>query len=230
MEINWSIAGWIIFALVLYTIGFYEGRSNGYKRRKREEEQEKIKTPAAPPQADDPGMLRLKNETGTTTLDLDGARVDTSSLSSDQRKRLTDLVMQMRPWLKDETSAAPTMTPPPLPPQPPSDPAQSASSALPPISWKPASPSKETSAKKDERPAPPPTSIVGQIDLILQEKLIGSPLADKGLSLSQSPEGGVIVNIGPSKYSGVDEVPDAEIKSFIRAAIAAWEKKYTPGL
>jgi hypothetical protein len=29
---------------------------------------------------------------------------------------------------------------------------------------------------------------------------------------------------------GVEEVPDAEIKSAIRAAIAEWEKKYTPGL
>ena len=62
MEINWSIAGWIIAVLVLYTIGFYEGRANGYKRRQREEEQEKLKTP--PAQVDDPGVLRIKNENG----------------------------------------------------------------------------------------------------------------------------------------------------------------------
>jgi hypothetical protein len=29
MEINWSIAGWIVAVLVFYTIGFYEGRSTG---------------------------------------------------------------------------------------------------------------------------------------------------------------------------------------------------------
>lgn len=235
MQINWSIAGWIIFALVLYTIGFYEGRSNGYKRRKRDEEQEKLKNPSTPVNVDDPGLLRIKSEDGNLTLELDGARADTTALSPDQRKRLTELVMQMRPWVQDEAKPV-TVQPTPLPPQPldqtQGQPAsiQPAPPPLPPISWKPASPSKESAGKKEERPAPPPTSIVGQIDLVLQEKLIGLPLADKGLSLTQSPEGGVIVNIGPLKYSGVDEVPDAEIKAFIRAAIAEWEKKYTPGL
>lgn len=227
MQINWSIAGWIIFALVLYTIGFYEGRSNGYKRRKREEEQEKPKTPAAPPPADDPGMLRLKNENGTIALDLDGARVDAASLSPEQRKRLTELVIQMRPWIKDEPAAAPTMTPPPLPPRPVSAPAQSASSALPPI--RPAA-SADSPAEKDERPSAPPNSIVGQIDSILQTRIAGTPLEEKRVFLSQSLEGGVVVHVGFEKYFGVEEVPDPEIKSALRAAIAEWEKKYTPGL
>ena len=48
--------------------------------------------------------------------------------------------------------------------------------------------------------------------------------------MSQSAEGGVIVTIGASQYAGVDEVPDVEVKALIRAAIADWEKKYTPGL
>lgn len=235
MEINWSIAGWIIAILVLYTIGFYEGRANGYKRRKRDEEQEKIKNPPAPVKVDDPGVLRLKNEGGKLTLDLDGARADTSALSADQRKRLTNLIMQMRPWMQDESKPAaaeqpiPTFSQPTPADQPQGKPAsvQPATPPPPPIAWKPAA---APAPKKEERPAPPPTSIVGQINLILQEKLIGSPFESKGLSLTQSPEGGVIVNIKGAQYFGVDEVPDAEIKTFIRAAIAEWEKKYTPGL
>ncbi|MEW6085883.1 MAG: hypothetical protein AB1607_14925 [Chloroflexota bacterium] len=228
MEINWSIAGWIIAILVFYTIGFYEGRGNGYKRRKREEEQEKLKTPPAPPvKVDDPGLLRIKNENGNITLDLDGARVDTSALSPDQRKRLMEVVMLTRPWLKEETANAPMMTTPPLPPQPVSAPPQPAASTLPPI--RPMTVT-ESSTEKEDRPSAPANSIVGQIDSILQARIAGTPLEQRRVFLSQSPEGGVIVHVGFDKYFGVEDVPDIEIKSALRAAIAEWEKKYTPGL
>lgn len=40
--INWTIVGWVLAVLVFYLIGFYEGQAKGYKRRKREEEQEKL--------------------------------------------------------------------------------------------------------------------------------------------------------------------------------------------
>ena len=69
-----------------------------------------------------------------------------------------------------------------------------------------------------------------QIDAILQAHLAGSPLEDRGVFLTQSPEGGVIVYVGLTRYTGVDEVPDAEVKAAIRAAISEWENKYTPGL
>jgi hypothetical protein len=37
------------------------------------------------------------------------------------------------------------------------------------------------------------------------------------------------VKIGSNKYPSIDDVPDADIKRTIRAAIAEWEEKYTPG-
>jgi hypothetical protein len=64
----------------------------------------------------------------------------------------------------------------------------------------------------------------------LQARLTGSPLEDRGVFLAQSPEGGVSVYIGLTKYNGIEDVPDPEIKAAIRAAIAEWENKYTPGL
>ena len=57
-----------------------------------------------------------------------------------------------------------------------------------------------------------------------------APLEERGVFLAQSPDGGVMVYVGLTKYMGIDEVPDAEIKAAIRAAIALWETKYTPGL
>ena len=61
--------------------------------------------------------------------------------------------------------------------------------------------------------------MVAQIDSILQSHLVGTPLEERGVFLAQSPEGGVNVFIGLTRYNGVDEVPDPEIKAAIRAAI-----------
>ncbi len=83
---------------------------------------------------------------------------------------------------------------------------------------------------KEDRPSAPAGSIVTQIDTILQAHLAGTPLEDRGVFLAQSPEGGVMVYVGLTKYMGLDDVPDPEIKAAIRAAISEWEDKYTPGL
>lgn len=234
MEINWSLVGWVSLGLLfVYIFGLFEGRGQGYKRRKAEEEKEKKENPPAPPAhpapvvPDDPGLMRIKNENGNLTLDLDGARVDTTSLSPGQRKRLIDLLTTIRPWLEGRPAAAPSMTAPPTSPRP--APGQPASS--PPLApaTRPA-PSKQGSAAKDDRPIASANSIVGQIDSILQARIAGSSMEERGVFLAQSPEGGVMVYVGLNRYMGVDEVPDDEIKSAIRAAIAEWEKKYTPGI
>jgi hypothetical protein len=94
---------------------------------------------------------------------------------------------------------------------------------------KPTAPKPATIAKED-RPSAPANSIVTQIDTILQARLVGTPLEERGIFLTQSPEGGVIVYVGLTRYNGIDEVPDPEIKAALRAAITEWENKYTPGL
>ena len=48
MEFNWSIVGVIAGLVFVYLFGLFEGRSQGYKRRKAEEEQEKKEQPAPP--------------------------------------------------------------------------------------------------------------------------------------------------------------------------------------
>ena len=76
----------------------------------------------------------------------------------------------------------------------------------------------------------PATSMVGQINEILQLRIANTNLAAKGVVMIESPSGGVFVYVGMDKYEGVDAVPGEEIKAAIRSAIAEWEKKYTPGL
>jgi hypothetical protein len=229
-----AIAGIALVAMFFgYGFGLFEGRSQGYKRRKAEEVQERKDQPAPTPMTvtvDDPGLLRIKNENGLLTLDLDGTRADTSSLSAEQRRRLIEMLSLMRPWLEGRSAPAPSMkpSPPPLSGQPGPAPISPAP-PIPKPTPQPSAPRAPTIAKED-RPAAPANSIVTQIDAILQARLAGSPLEGRGVFLTQSPEGGVIVYVGLTRYTGVEDVPDAEVKAAIRAAISEWENKYTPGL
>jgi hypothetical protein len=252
---NWSIVGWIAGLIFVYVFGLFEGRGQGYKRRKAEEEQEKKEQPAPPPAVvpsakpetitmDDPGLLRIKHENGSFVLDLDGRRVNPITLSSDQRRRLIDMLNIIRPWLEGRAAPATAAAPPPSAPpttlderlsafggtSPESEPAPPP--PAPPPLQRPVQPAaaRPSTIAKEDRPAAPANSIVGQIDAILQERLAGTSLSERGVFLTQSPEGGVNVFVGLTRYNGVDDVPDPEVKAAIRAAIAEWETKYTPGL
>jgi hypothetical protein len=249
MEFNWSIVGWIAGLVFVYLFGLFEGRGQGYKRRKAEEEQERKEQPAPPSSkpemvtVDDPGLLRIKDENGSFVLDLDGRRLNPSSLSSDQRRRLIDMLSIMRPWLEGRAAPAPAArpaTPPSSPPPATVEDRLSAFGAPQPESKPAPAPPAQQAARPptarpgtisiEDRPVAPANSIVGQIDSILQARLAGTKLEERGVFLAQSSEGGVIVYVGLTRYNGIDEVPDPEIKSAIRAAISEWENKYTPGI
>jgi cell division protein FtsN len=242
MEFNWSTIAWIAGLLFVYIFGLYEGRSQGYKKRKAEEEQEKKTQPPPEPETvtvDDPGILRIKNENGAFALDLDGNRVNPISLVPEQRKRLIEILNIMRPWLEGKPASPPAATSQPpafRPSTTPSLQTQSRPAPVQPASPPPPAPTSQPGPPKpavipvEDRPAAPANSIVTQIDTILQARLAGTPLEERGVFLTQSPEGGVIVYIGLKRYNGLDEVPDPEIKAAIRGAITEWENKYTPGM
>jgi len=232
---------WIAVVVVLYLVGFFEGRNQGYKRRKAEEEKERQEKPHIPIKpvtvtVDDPGLMRVKNDNGQLTLDLDGTRVDTTAFSADQRKRLIEMLTLIRPWLEGKPAIAPVIPQPP-PQSAPVAPTPIASTpqisvqpvAQQPIS-NPISTPKASTIAKEDRPAAPATSMVGQIDTILQERIAGTSLDERGVFLAQSPDGGVMVYVGLTKYMAIDDVPDPEIIAAIRAAIKEWENKFTPGL
>ena len=181
--------------------------------------------------ADDPGMMRIKNENGTLTLELDGARVNTSAITIDQRKRLVEMLNAMRPWLEGKPAAAPARKAPhPPPPAPVTNTNRVAAPTMPPSARSQPVTSPSPSTPKKDEPEAAPTSIVGQINAILHDRIANTPLANKGISLMESLSGGVNVYIGVQRYEGIDDVPDKEVVAAIRAAIAEWEDKYTPGL
>jgi len=222
---NWSILGWIGGLVFVYLFGIFEGRTQGRKRRMDEEALERKERPEPIPQqikVDDPGILRIKNDQGKLTLEIDGQNVNPTALPAESRKRLIEILNVMRPWL-DGKPASPhpsatisssegiTQNPAPKP-------------ALQKMESSPFS----TTLIKNEEPELPPTSIVGQINFVLQQQIVKTPLAEQGIKLIESLTGGVTFIVGSNSYESIDDIPDEIIKSAIRDAIAAWEKKNTP--
>ncbi len=219
-----------------YFFGLSEGRGQGYKRRKKEEANEKvvIQAPLPPPSPPAPvidnSLLKLSlDNNNQPRLDLDGLHVDTSQLTADQRKRLIDLMVAMRPWIEVKPTAAPQPVSRPIAAQTPS---LSTPRPTPPgaasISQPKSTPAAPAPVSKDEPPASA-NSMVGQIDTILQKSLIGTPLAERGIRLIESSQGTVAVYVGLTRYNSVGEVTDPQVQAAIKAAIAEWEKKFVPG-
>ena len=67
-------------------------------------------------------------------------------------------------------------------------------------------------------------SIVEQVDEILQDLLLSSPLAEKNIRLTEMANKGVIVWVVNEKFEGINAVPDEEVKKIIRQAVKKWEE------
>lgn len=215
-----------------YFFGLFEGRGQGYKKRQKEEREEQKNQPDPEPllpvnppaPADEIPVLDVSMDSaGKLRLKLDGHQADTFALDAEQRKRLIAILTLMRPWLETSKAVPPPAAPQPAPVSMPSlTPAPTPAPA-------PTPPAVMPEKDIDDSDAVP-QSIVAQIDSILQARLAGTPLLNKGIHLQESPESGVIVWVGMDKYEGAEAVPDEEIKAAIKGAIAEWEMKYTPGL
>jgi hypothetical protein len=218
--------------------------------RKIAQAEQKFANTSKPPQTqqDDPSLLLLKRNNGRYMLELDGAPVK-GELSQDMRKRLVELITVFRLWLEpgqtspsaSQPAASTSVSRPSVP-----DPLREAvygpqvvSQPLPdPLVREAAYGSSTQAAPKPISPVKKPEleknivsmSIVQQIDTVLQARLENTPLERQGIRLQESIQGGVEVYVGLEKYLSVDEVPDEVVKTAIRAAIAEWEKKYTPGM
>lgn len=216
-----------------YFFGLVEGRGQGYKRRRKDEEKAQETEPApevpeaadtepiaAPPPAPaDPGILRIQEDGGKMRLELDGEAVQSQGLSPAQRKRLIEIITRLRPWIEAPAQASPAPVPAPEPA------AIAAAPAAP--NMRPADQPRPT-APVQESPASANT-MVAQIDGILQQNILGTSLAERGLKLVDERGGGVTVQIDNMRFSSIGEVTDPEVQAALRAAISLWERKYTPG-
>ncbi len=67
-------------------------------------------------------------------------------------------------------------------------------------------------------------SIVGQIDEILQAKLAGTHLDERGIRLVEGPDQSMVIKVGLQSYNEIDAVPDEQVRQLIRLSVAEWEQ------
>jgi hypothetical protein len=125
------------------------------------------------------------------------------------------------PAAAERALPAPAVPPAPTPSAPP--PAPGPAKPLPPPTM---NPFKQMQVLRELAKNPPtePKSITEQIDEMLQEKIAGTPLAERNLRMRLGRRGEALFDLDGESYPSVDEVPDMEVREVLKGAIAAWEQ------
>ncbi|MGC1375242.1 MAG: hypothetical protein WA821_03410 [Anaerolineales bacterium] len=218
----------VVGAIIGYLVAILESRLTTALAEGRGELEPEQPDAPPPPKLDEHDVLKVTIDPALKWhVDLDGARVEPDGLTVEQRTRLVNVVVQIRPWIDGQTLApvAPKISDPDV---------DSAAAALivaeqpvtTPLRIDPLRGARDLLKNDLVKPEPPKiTSIVSMIDEVLQKNLEGSPLAGKKIRLEEGTVGEVVVFVGSMRYSGIDAVPEDDIKAIIREAIAEWNKQ-----
>ncbi len=203
-------------------------------------------TPPAPAASGLAEVVRLLRnpQSGEFAVQVDGYIYHhPSQLSSSQQRLLAAGGSLLQKWLAMPPTAVPIPAPTPAVPVaslPVMGAAAGTAAATPPAPSRPAlaglkvepgiQPVKAKPLEAISRTAPPAAapqfrSIPEQIDEILQQRLRGTPLEGRGIALLLDPVEGVMVKVDSARYPGVDAVPDEEVRSAIKGAVAEWERR-----
>jgi hypothetical protein len=167
-------------------------------------------------------------------VELEGEEVSITDATSEQRKRLADLLKVLQKWVGEEKSQPATSVVPVAA-------AAAVSTAVEPPLVVAAEPKETTKPRIDlakgaqmffsenvsRKVEPKPKTIVGMIDEVLQKKLETSPLQSRKISMEDGPHGEVIVVVDADRYVGVDQVPDPQVQAIIRESIAEWDRSHS---
>jgi hypothetical protein len=234
--VDWSRFTPFLVGLLSFFLGIFIGRiDRKIARDKAEQKPPEVVEKFIP---ENSLISIVLDEQMRPVIKLDGNPV--TSLDADQRQRMIGLINIMRPLLEGRPAPAqsqPGLASPSAGASPLQARLQQAASSQVPIPAPapevkpvPAAISFGATGKKIAQEPTPPATIAGQIDEILQRKLIGHPLGERGIKVADSPGGGVTIFIGTEKFEGVGDVPYPDVKAILQQAIADWEKKYTPGM
>ena len=225
MEFNWTTIGILVVVwLVGYLLGLAETAiKNEMKKDKEEDVVEPddifVEDEILPQEENslEPEILTIfKRVSGALKIRLEGEMIEyMGDITPEERKKLLDIVISLRPWLEGAKVVEPTQ---PLP-------ADVKISEIKPVKTKtPEQIALELEAELEDASFASLT-MVEQIDRILKKKLVGHPLEQRGISLRTALNGSLLVQVGLEEYEWIDEIPDKDIQAIIRESIADWEKR-----
>jgi hypothetical protein len=206
-------------AILFVTIGFIVGALVATLFQDRSQDREEAKEQPAqnqpasaepytglPPERFDP-LARLYREKSTGKLVTEVERkiyLTPESVPADHLRKLRAAAESWNMWL----GVHPVQPPMPV-------------SSEPLVTVAPFTPEPAVIAAVAEKPRG--STMVEQIDGLIQEMLPGTPLAGRAIRLKQEPSLGVVVWVDAHKFIGVDAVPDPEVQALVRAAVKKWE-------
>jgi hypothetical protein len=190
-------------------------------------------------------LLRLTRdpETGSLNMDIAGKLAQTpDELSAEERKQAVDLLRDTTIWL-GLLQPAKTPVPPAAVPAPVSVSPVPAVTAARPLTLpddmavaagsmgvsRPSIVGNMTNAIANVLSPVPvvkeaPKTMVQQIDEVLQNRLLGTVLANQKIYLIEDPRRGVLVNVGNEVYEGIGAVPEGDVKELLKSSVQEWER------
>lgn len=223
----------ILLGFIAIAIGLILGIMVGSLRSTRRSRQDDI--PMAPPPPKDltdiVHLWRRKSDNSLVVeFELEGLSESASELSDKQQRTLALALLDLSRWLGLPQTANPTrsvdeqMLPPSKMVVKQASPAGLVTPSGVPIA---ASSTVGTAPANlsPGKPKVPTSSIASQINDILQEMLINTPLERRGIRLYESLGKGMVVMVGLNQYDSVDEVPDEIVRKVIKLAVQKWEKQ-----
>lgn len=232
-----AVAALILGAIVGYAASLLEGRLNKTLDESREV------TDPTDPNYKEPEPVVVGHDILKVNIDaalklhliLDGVELEPDGLTAEQRARLVNVIVQIRPWIDGKiVPSAEPLLPIVASPEPKisalstlSTPqAAQSTPATPHVRINPLQGFRSLVESEVKKPEPLlQNNIISLIDEVLQKKLETSPLIDKKIRIEAGPTGEVIVYVGSARYIGVDNVPDPAVQNIIQDAIAEWNAK-----
>jgi hypothetical protein len=224
-----DILSLLFIALICAAIGFVLGMLiSGFRGGKPQEQPQKI----VPAVSSRPFIsFQLPGIGAGWRLEMDGKTFSTpGELDAAQRNHLMQGITELRNWVVVEQNPQPvtmqaTTSPATSPPVRPSAPDNGVEAEKKRVNLNPINVFARAIQTEVGKVDHPDKSIAAQIDEILQEKLVDSPLAGRAIRLMELPGKGMVVMVGLDQYDGVSSVPDPEIRELLRSCVAEWERR-----
>ncbi len=139
--------------------------------------------------------------------------------------RTEESAQQVKASIPVNTDPIPSEKPLPAPPLAPVTPTIPVQEQVPPAVPVFTPPVQTAPAAAADKPKKQATTMVEQVDEILQELIAQSDNPNRHIKLMEEKNDGVVVWVGQDRFVGIDSITDTSAVSLVRAAAKEWERR-----